>query len=71
MFVFYTAFATLEVFGKILRLPNAPGLRSYRALCNGSVVSSEKIQQELGYNPAGSLIDELPGILAQRAKSSS
>ena len=67
MSVFYIAFAALEVFGKILRLPNAPGLRSYRALRNGSVVSSEKIQHELGYNPAGSLIDELPGILAQRA----
>jgi len=66
--VFYIAFATLDVLGKLLRLANAPGLRSYRALRHGSVVSSEKIQQELGYNPAGSLIDELPGILAQRAK---
>lgn len=66
--VFYVAFATLEMLGKVLRLPNAPGLRSYRALRNGSVVSSEKIQQDLGYNPAGSLTDELPGILAQRLR---
>ncbi len=64
---FYVAFATLEILGRLLRLPNAPGLRSYRALRSGSLVSSEKIQQELGYNPAGSLSDELPGILAQRA----
>lgn len=66
--VFYMVFATLEVLGKLLRLANAPGLRSYRALRSGSVVSSEKIQQELGYNPAGSLTDELPGIMAQRAQ---
>lgn len=66
--IFYMAFATLEILGKVLRLANAPGLRSYRALRSGSVVSSEKIQQELGYNPAGSLIDELPGIITQRAK---
>lgn len=62
--VFYIAFAGLEVLGKLFSLSNAPGLRSYRALRDGSVVSSEKIQQELGYIPAGSLTDELPGILA-------
>jgi UDP-glucose 4-epimerase len=66
--LFYIAFATLEVLGKLLRLANAPGLRSYRALRDGSVVSSEKIQQEVGYSPAGALTDELSGILAQRAK---
>ena len=66
--VFYMAFATLEILGKLLRLANAPGLRSYRALRDGSVVSSESIQQDLGYQPAGSLTDELSGILAQRAK---
>lgn len=65
--LFYVAFAVLEVLGAVLRLPNAPGLRSYRALRSGSVVSSEKIQQELGYSPAGSLTDELPGILAGAA----
>lgn len=62
--VFYLACATLGIIGKLLRLSNAPGLRSYRALRSGSVVSSERIQQELGYTPAGSLTDELPGILA-------
>jgi UDP-glucose 4-epimerase len=66
--VFYMAFATLEILGKLLRLANAPGLRSYRALRDGSVVSSESIQQDLGYQPAGSLTDELSGILAQRAQ---
>ena len=62
--LFYMAFLTLEIFGKLLRLPNAPGLRSYRTLRCGSVVSSEKIQQELGFIPASSLSDELSGILA-------
>jgi hypothetical protein len=52
--------ATLEILGRLLRLANAQGLRSY----SSGVVSSEKIQQELGYSPAGSLIDELPWILA-------
>ncbi len=64
---FYLAFATLELLGKVLRLPNAPGLRSYRVLTVDTVVSSEKIQQELGYNPASSLSYELPEILQQIA----
>jgi hypothetical protein len=58
--VLYAAFATLEILGRWLRLANAQGLRSY----SSGVVSSEKIQQELGYRPAGWLIDELPWILA-------
>lgn len=65
---FYMAFAVLEVLGKVLRLKNAPGLRSYRVLQRSTVVSSEKIQQDLGYNPASSLTDELSGILEQSAK---
>lgn len=57
--------AGVEATGRLLRLPNAPGLRSYRTLTTDSVFSSEKLQNELGYNPAGSFTDELPGILAQ------
>lgn len=68
---FYLLFATLELLGKVLRLPNAPGLRSYRVLTHDTVVSSEKIQQDLGYNPASSLIHELPEILEQIAASRS
>ncbi len=66
---FYVIFAGLELLGKVLRLPNAPGLRSYRALTVDTVVASEKIQQELGYNPASSLSHELPEILQQIAAS--
>jgi len=55
----------LEMAGKVLRRKNAPGLRSYRALTTDNVFSCEKLQNELGYNPAGSFTDELPGILAQ------
>lgn len=64
---FYLGFATLELFGKVLRLRNAPGLRSYRVLSHDTVVSSEKIRAELGYNPASSLTSELPEILQQIA----
>ncbi|MCP5357828.1 MAG: NAD-dependent epimerase/dehydratase family protein [Pseudomonadales bacterium] len=65
---FWCAFAGLELVSRLLRLPNAPGLRSYRVLTRDSVVSCEKIQQELGYNPAGSFNDELPGIVEQLAR---
>ena len=55
--------------GKLLRLQNAPGLRSYRVLTTDSVFSCEKIQNELGYNPAATFADELPGILQQLQRS--
>ena len=61
--------ACLEVVGKLLRLQNAPGLRSYRVLTTDSVFSCEKIQNELGYNPAATFADELPGILQQLQRS--
>ena len=64
---YYLLFAGLELLNKVLRLPNAPGLRSYRVLTTDTVVSSEKIQQDLGYNPASSLSNELPEILQQIA----
>lgn len=67
---FWLAFAGLELLSRLLRLPNAPGLRSYRVLSQDSVFSCEKIQQELGYNPAGSFNEELPGILQQLARES-
>jgi len=57
--------AGVEVLSRVLRLRNAPGLRSYQALTTDKVFSCEKLQNELGYNPAGSFADELPGILSQ------
>ncbi|MDP1931964.1 MAG: SDR family NAD(P)-dependent oxidoreductase [Gammaproteobacteria bacterium] len=57
--------AVLEVLGRVLRMKNAPGLRSYRVLTTDNVFSCEKIQNELGYNPAATFTDELPGILQQ------
>ena len=59
----WAAAAVVEVLGKVLRLKNAPGLRSYRVLTTDNVFSCEKIQNELGYNPAATLTDELPAIL--------
>lgn len=55
----------LELASRVLRLRNAPGLRSYRSLTTDKVLSCEKLQKELGYNPAGSFAEELPGILSQ------
>jgi UDP-glucose 4-epimerase len=63
--VFWLAAAALEICGKVLRLSNAPGLRSYRVLSSDNVFSSEKLQQDLGYNPASTLTEELAAILQQ------
>ena len=63
--VLWLGAAGLELAGKVLRLQNAPGVRSYRALTEDNVFSCEKLQNDLGYNPAGTFNDELPGILAQ------
>lgn len=66
--LFWLAFASVELFSRLLRLPNAPGLRSYRVLTQDSVLSCEAIQNELGYNPTGSFNDELPAIVRQLAR---
>ena len=63
--VLWLGAAGLELAGKVLRLQNAPGVRSYRALTEDNVFSCEKLQNDLGYNPAGTFNDELPGILAE------
>lgn len=67
--VFWLAAAALEVCGKVLRLSNAPGLRSYRVLSTDNIFSSEKLQHDLGYNPASNLNAELAGILQQLDRS--
>ncbi len=66
--VFWLGFALLEVLGRVLRMSNAPGLRSYAVLTQDSVVSCEKLQRDLGYNPAGAFHEELP-TLVQRLLS--
>jgi UDP-glucose 4-epimerase len=63
--VLWLAAHLLELVSRMLRLHNAPGLRSYRSLTTNNVLSCEKLQKELGYNPAGSFAEELPGILSQ------
>ena len=66
--VLWLAMALLEAGGRLLRLDNAPGLRNYRTLSTDSVFSCEKIQRELGYNPAATFTGELPAIVAQLAQ---
>src|SRR5690606_13325393 len=63
--VLWLGMAALEIAGRVLRLDNAPGLRNYRTLSTDSVFSCEKLQQELGYNPAATFTGELPAIVAQ------
>ncbi|MDX1491414.1 MAG: NAD-dependent epimerase/dehydratase family protein [Pseudohongiellaceae bacterium] len=63
--VFWLGAWTLELLGRVLRFANAPGLRSYRVLTQDNVFSCEKLQQELGYNPASNLGDELASIVRQ------
>lgn len=66
--VLWLAMAVLDVAGRVLRLDNAPGMRNYRTLTTDSVFSCEKIQRELGYNPAATFTSELPAIVAQLAR---
>lgn len=63
--VFYFGALVLELAGKVLRFANAPGLRSYKVLTTDNVFSCEKLQRELGYNPASTLGDELGAIVQQ------
>ncbi len=57
------AFTVLELASKVLPLRNAPGLRTYHTLTTDSVFSCEKIQQELGYQPASSFTQEIATLL--------
>lgn len=69
LFVLWCGAAALEALSRVLRLRNAPGLRSYHALTTDALFSCEKIQNELGYNPAASFTDDLPAILQQLKRS--
>lgn len=66
---FWLAAVVIEVCGKMLRLSNAPGLRSYKVLSRDNLFSSEKLQQDLGYNPAFTLNSELAAIVQQLDRS--
>ncbi len=59
----YIAALKLEVAGRLLRLPNLPGLRAYHVLTSDQLRSCEKISHELGYNPRATFLTTLPSIL--------
>jgi UDP-glucose 4-epimerase len=69
----FAAALKLELIGRIFRLKNAPGLRSYRALTADNAFSCEKISHDLGYNPRASffraLEELLPSLLPHRLSS--
>jgi len=62
--LFYLAALGAEACSRLLRLRNAPGLRSYRALSQGQRADSSKATQQLGYNPRSTFYSELPRIVA-------
>tara|TARA_R110002072_G_scaffold269868_3_gene429499 strand:- start:44183 stop:45151 length:969 start_codon:yes stop_codon:yes gene_type:complete len=61
--VFYLAALGLEIAGKVLRLNNSPGLRSYRALARNYRVDDSTSRMQLGYNPRATLYQALPAIV--------
>jgi UDP-glucose 4-epimerase len=65
LWVLYVAALKLEILSRVLRLRNAPGLRSYHALTAANAFSCEKISHELGYNPGASFFQALPDLLPQ------
>jgi len=54
----------LEVAGRLLRLRNASGLRSYRAITRGNWVDDTASRQQLRYNSGATFYSELPALLA-------
>lgn len=62
--LFYLGALSLEVTGRLLRLRNAPGLRTYRALSRPYTVDDSASRMELGYNPAHSFYQVLPALMA-------
>lgn len=60
---FYLGALLLEVAGKIMRLKNAPGLRTYRALARPYRADDAESRRQLGYNPAITLYQMIPDLL--------
>jgi len=61
--LFYLAALGLEGTGRVLRLKNAPGLRSYRTLTRNYHVDDSASRAQLGYNPRATLYQTLPAII--------
>lgn len=61
--VFYLGALGLEVVGRLFRLKNAPGLRSWYALSRNRVAGDTALWRDLGYNPQASFYSALPAII--------
>jgi UDP-glucose 4-epimerase len=64
---FYTGALLLELAGKLMRVNNAPGLRTYRALARPYCVDDAESRRQLGYNPRITLYQVLPELIAGHA----
>ncbi|ALO44757.1 NAD-dependent epimerase/dehydratase family protein [Pseudohongiella spirulinae] len=60
---FYSGALLMELAGKLMRLNNAPGLRTYRALARPYCVDDTESQRQLGYNPRITLYQVLPELI--------
>jgi len=69
LWLLYAAAFKMELLSRVLRLENAPGLRSYRALTSENIFSNEKISHELGYTPSASFFLVLAEILPHFAET--
>ncbi len=63
LWMLYIAAFKMELLSRVMRLQNAPGLRSYRTLTSQNIFSNEKISHELGYTPSESFFLALSQIL--------
>lgn len=61
--VFYLGALGLEILGRLFRLKNAPGLRSWYALSRNRVAGDAALWRDLGYNPQASFYSTLPAII--------
>lgn len=64
---FYLGALLLELAGKLVRLKNAPGLRTYRALAHPYCVDDAESRRQLGYNPAITLYQKIPELLNRQS----
>lgn len=62
--LFFMMALMLEIVGRLLPIPNSPGLRSYRALTRNYRADSAASLAQLGYNPRSTFFNTLPLIVA-------
>lgn len=62
--LFFMMALMLEIVGRLLPIPNSPGLRSYRALTRNYRADSAASLAQLGYNPRSTFFNTLPQIVA-------